>query len=149
MTVNILLLYYAVMSIKLTILITIYGIDPIQGDGIANASFTSSYSQNDTVSGSALQLIRSVLDESKQRRTQVCTGNVAYCPQVPPMHTGTVRSNILMGSEMEEEAYHAVLEGCCLMQDVQVLYITILMCIYLYSMVILLLYVHILLFYLF
>ena len=108
------------ISIKLTILITIYCIDPIQGDGIANASFTSSYSQNDTVSGSALQLIRSVLDESKQRRTQVCTGNVAYCPQVPPMHTGTVRSNILMGSEMEEEAYHAVLEGCCLMQDIQV-----------------------------
>lgn len=72
-------------------------------------------------SGSAVQLVRSILEDRKQpRRSNVCTGNVAYCPQVPPMHAGSMRSNILMGSEYDEELYHSVLEGCCLAQDLEV-----------------------------
>lgn len=74
------------------------------------------------MSGNALQLIRSVLDERRgSTRSNVCTGNVAYCPQVPPMHAGSIRSNILMGAELDEEVYHSVLEGCCLVQDLEVI----------------------------
>jgi hypothetical protein len=72
------------------------------------------------MTGSAVQLIRSVLDERSRSRSNVCTGNVAYCPQLPPMHAGTIRSNILMGSGYDASLYHSVLDGCCLTQDLEV-----------------------------
>jgi hypothetical protein len=53
-------------------------------------------------------------------RSRVGTGNVAYCPQVPAMHSGTVRANVLMGCGMDLLRYQKVLQGCCLTQDIEV-----------------------------
>jgi ATP-binding cassette subfamily C (CFTR/MRP) protein 2 len=87
-----------------------------------NASFNTSFNDSMNVSSQgALQLVRAALSEhASRRRTQVCTGNVAYCPQVPAMHAGSIRSNILMGSEYDEQRYQEVLDGCCLYEDLQV-----------------------------
>lgn len=43
----------------------------------------------------------------------------AYCPQLPPMHSGSVRENILMGSKMAEDLYRDILRGCQLLPDIQ------------------------------
>lgn len=92
-----------------------------------NASFSSnnsrSFSQNDNISGNAVQLIRSIMGEPAAHRVKISlsTGNVGYCPQVPAMHSGSIRSNILMGCPLEHARYMKVLAGCCLLQDLQVL----------------------------
>lgn len=87
-----------------------------------NSSMNSSYGRNDSISGcgNALQLIRAVASDPQRNRSSQVTSNLAYCPQVPCMHAGSIRSNILMGSEMEEKRYRSVLEGCCLQQDIEV-----------------------------
>ena len=36
------------------------------------------------------------------------------------MHGGSIRANILMGCEMDDARYRAVLAGCCLSQDIDV-----------------------------
>lgn len=42
----------------------------------------------------------------------------SFCPQVPVIHSDTVRHNILFGSPYVEERYVHVVSGCCLEQDV-------------------------------
>ena len=44
----------------------------------------------------------------------------AFCPQQPYMHTGSVRSNIIMDSAFEPERYAAIVAGCALDTDFQV-----------------------------
>ncbi len=68
----------------------------------------------------ALQLIRSVAHAPQRHLSNLSTSNVAYCPQVPSMHAGSIRSNILMGSEMDQARYRDVLQGCCLLKDIEV-----------------------------
>ena len=46
----------------------------------------------------------------------------AYCPQIPCMLDGSVRSNILMGHELIPSLYEDVLAGCGLRQDMMVWY---------------------------
>lgn len=91
-----------------------------------NSSFggsspSRSYSHNDNISGNALQLIRSIVEEPQCIKISISTGNVSYCPQVAPMHSGSIRSNILMGSAFQHARYMKVLAGCCLLQDLQVI----------------------------
>jgi len=44
----------------------------------------------------------------------------AYCPQIPSILNGSVRSNILMGHELIPSRYEEVLVGCGLRQDMMV-----------------------------
>ena len=44
---------------------------------------------------------------------------ISYCPQLPSIHTGSVRANILMGSALEQSWYDEVLDGCCLADDLR------------------------------
>lgn len=75
-----------------------------------------------------MQLIRSVIHAPQRHLSNLSTCNIAYCPQVPSMHAGSIRSNILMGSEMNETRYRDVLQGCCLLQDIEVRLILALHC---------------------
>ena len=84
-----------------------------------NSSFHSEDLQFSGASN-ALQLIRSVVHAPPRNLSNLSTCNIAYCPQVPSMHAGSIRSNILMGSEMDEVRYRDVLRGCCLLQDIEV-----------------------------
>lgn len=44
----------------------------------------------------------------------------AFCPQQPYMHTGSVRSNIIMNSAFDADKYAAIVAGCGLDRDFQV-----------------------------
>ena len=44
----------------------------------------------------------------------------AFCPQQPYMHSGSVRSNIIMDAVFEPERYAAIVAGCGLDTDFQV-----------------------------
>uniref|UniRef100_A0A182K3R2 Uncharacterized protein n=1 Tax=Anopheles christyi TaxID=43041 RepID=A0A182K3R2_9DIPT len=57
-----------------------------------------------------------------QRTAGVCTiawNRVAYCPQTPWIHSGTIRSNIVFGQEYEPTRYEQVLRACCLEDDLR------------------------------
>lgn len=45
---------------------------------------------------------------------------IAYCSQQPFIHTGTIRSNILMGDVYNKKKYTEIVEGCCLLPDFNV-----------------------------
>lgn len=92
-------------------------------------SHSRSYSHNDNISGNAVQLIRSIMGEPQRVKVRLSTGYIAYCPQVPAMHSGSIRSNILMGAPLEHARYMKVLAGCCLLQDLQVCVV-----VYIYSL---------------
>ena len=113
-----LLIYlYSCLSIYLLLSNILDSSDP---DDVKNASFNSNASTL-SLSGNAMQLIRAALqDRHTSTRINVCTGNVAYCPQQPPMMSGSIRSNILMGAGYDEDVYREVLEGCCLLKDLEV-----------------------------
>ena len=46
-------------------------------------------------------------------------GGISYCSQVPVLFSGTIRSNILVGQDLDEDKYHNILEGCALLPDLQ------------------------------
>lgn len=48
-------------------------------------------------------------------------GSVAYVSQQAWIQNATLQENILFGSEMNEKLYHAVLEACCLLPDIELL----------------------------
>jgi len=48
-------------------------------------------------------------------------GSVAYTAQDPWIQNATLRDNILMGRELDDERYAAVLEACALTQDLELL----------------------------
>jgi ABC-type multidrug transport system fused ATPase/permease subunit len=45
------------------------------------------------------------------------SGDIAYCPQVAWIRSGTIRENILFGLEYHEERYADVVEAACLNVD--------------------------------
>ena len=50
-----------------------------------------------------------------------CTGTVAYTAQEPWIQNATLRDNILMGNEYDEERYASVLDACALQTDLELL----------------------------
>ncbi|OWK07987.1 hypothetical protein Celaphus_00008578, partial [Cervus elaphus hippelaphus] len=48
-------------------------------------------------------------------------GSVAYVPQQSWIQNGTIKENILFGSELDEKKYQQVLEACALLPDLEVL----------------------------
>jgi len=44
---------------------------------------------------------------------------MSYCPQLPIIHVGTIRDNILMNTKMDLDRYNTVLEGCRLLHDLE------------------------------
>ncbi|XP_026349643.2 ATP-binding cassette sub-family C member 2 [Ursus arctos] len=48
-------------------------------------------------------------------------GTVAYVPQQSWIQNGTIKNNILFGSEFDEKRYQQILEACALLQDLEVL----------------------------
>ena len=48
-------------------------------------------------------------------------GSVAYVPQQSWIQNGTIKENILFGSEFDEKKYQQVLEACALLPDLEVL----------------------------
>jgi len=51
--------------------------------------------------------------------TMADTATVSYCPQIPLLHSGTIRENIIMGSEFDEDRYGGILKGCGLDIDIE------------------------------
>ena len=51
--------------------------------------------------------------------TMADTATVSYCPQIPLLHSGTIRENIIMGSEYDEHRYDDILKGCGLDTDIE------------------------------
>lgn len=47
--------------------------------------------------------------------------SVAYCSQIPWLQHQTIKQNILFGEEYDEERYHATLEACAIVPDLEVL----------------------------
>ena len=45
-------------------------------------------------------------------------GTRSYVPQSPWIQSGTIRENILFGKEMNKDFYESVLDGCALLQDI-------------------------------
>ncbi|KAM7072953.1 ATP-binding cassette sub-family C member 2 isoform 2-T2 [Molossus nigricans] len=48
-------------------------------------------------------------------------GSIAYVPQQSWIQNGTIKDNILFGSEFDEMRYQQVLEACALLQDLEVM----------------------------
>ncbi|XP_073096660.1 ATP-binding cassette sub-family C member 2 [Manis javanica] len=48
-------------------------------------------------------------------------GTIAYVPQQSWIQNGTIKDNILFGSELNEKRYQQILEACALLQDLEVL----------------------------
>lgn len=48
-------------------------------------------------------------------------GSVAFTAQDPWIQNATLRDNILMGNEFDEERYNRVLESCALLTDLELL----------------------------
>lgn len=42
----------------------------------------------------------------------------SFCPQIPPLLTGSIRSNVIMDRDMEVHKYADIIRGCCLVQDI-------------------------------
>jgi ATP-binding cassette subfamily C (CFTR/MRP) protein 4 len=45
------------------------------------------------------------------------TGNIAYVEQEPFIISGSLKDNILFGSEYDEQKFNRVIEACCLEHD--------------------------------
>ena len=69
----------------------------------------------DAQDGAGVVLVLGQRVDSQQNGAAVA---VAYCSQVPVLHSGSIRSNILFGAAMETARYRRVLEGCGLLKDI-------------------------------
>jgi hypothetical protein len=78
----------------------------------SSSSSTSKYSEGDRSS--------SAMDSSSGGIPSSWDSVFAYCPQIPTILDGSVRSNILMGHELVPSRYEDVLMGCGLRQDMMV-----------------------------
>jgi ABC-type multidrug transport system fused ATPase/permease subunit len=65
-------------------------------------------------------LINGIIGEAQASPESVVSkrGNVAYAGQIPFILNATLRDNILFGLPFEKDRYDAVLEACCLRQDI-------------------------------
>ncbi|XP_078474764.1 multidrug resistance-associated protein 1-like [Lampetra planeri] len=67
-------------------------------------------------------LISAILGEMELVEGRVSVrGSVAYVPQQAWIQSGTIRSNVLFGRDMEEGRYRHVLDACALLPDLEVL----------------------------
>ena len=78
----------------------------------SSSSSTSKYSEEDRSS--------SAMDPSCDGIPSSWDSVFAYCPQIPTILDGSVRSNILMGHELVPSRYEEVLAGCGLRRDMMV-----------------------------
>lgn len=66
-------------------------------------------------------LINGIIGEAQASHDTLVSkrGSVAYAGQIPFILNATLRANILFGLPFEKERYEAVIEACCLHQDIE------------------------------
>lgn len=75
-----------------------------------------------SVSSGKTSLIRAILGQMDVVKGIIQVGgSIAYVPQQPWIFSATVRDNILLGSLYDEARYKAILDSCCLLEDLDVL----------------------------
>ena len=47
--------------------------------------------------------------------------DIAFCPELPVIHSCSMRENIVFGSVFNQERYDIILKGCCLYEEIQAL----------------------------
>lgn len=75
-----------------------------------------------TVGSGKSSLMSALLGEMEHIHGHITIkGTTAYVPQQAWIQNGTIKDNILFGSEMEERRYQQVLEACALLPDLEIL----------------------------
>ncbi|XP_034519018.1 canalicular multispecific organic anion transporter 1 [Ailuropoda melanoleuca] len=75
-----------------------------------------------TVGSGKSSLMSAMLGEMENVHGHVTIkGTIAYVPQQSWIQNGTIKDNILFGSELDEKRYQQILEACALLQDLEVL----------------------------
>ncbi|EPQ19682.1 Canalicular multispecific organic anion transporter 1 [Myotis brandtii] len=75
-----------------------------------------------TVGSGKSSLMSAMLGEMENVHGHITIkGTIAYVPQQSWIQNGTIKDNILFGSEFDEKRYQQVLEACALLQDLKVL----------------------------
>ncbi|XP_044790823.2 ATP-binding cassette sub-family C member 2 isoform X1 [Bubalus kerabau] len=75
-----------------------------------------------TVGSGKSSLMSAMLGEMENVHGHITVkGSVAYVPQQSWIQNGTIKENILFGSEFDEKKYQQVLEACALLPDLEVL----------------------------
>ncbi|XP_057633187.1 ATP-binding cassette sub-family C member 2 [Chionomys nivalis] len=75
-----------------------------------------------TVGSGKSSLISAMLGEMENVRGHITIkGTTAYVPQQSWIQNGTIKDNILFGSEFNEKKYQQVLEACALLPDLEML----------------------------
>ncbi|XP_034367767.1 ATP-binding cassette sub-family C member 2 [Arvicanthis niloticus] len=75
-----------------------------------------------TVGSGKSSLISAMLGEMENVHGHVTIkGSIAYVPQQSWIQNGTIKDNILFGSEYNEKRYQQVLEACALLPDLEIL----------------------------
>ncbi|XP_070288640.1 ATP-binding cassette sub-family C member 2 [Myotis yumanensis] len=75
-----------------------------------------------TVGSGKSSLMSAMLGEMENVRGHITIkGTIAYVPQQSWIQNGTIKDNILFGSEFDEKRYQQALEACALLQDLKVL----------------------------
>ncbi|XP_070326119.1 ATP-binding cassette sub-family C member 2 isoform X2 [Odocoileus virginianus] len=75
-----------------------------------------------TVGSGKSSLMAAMLGEMENVHGHITVkGSVAYVPQQSWIQNGTIKENILFGSELDEKKYQQVLEACALLPDLEVL----------------------------
>ncbi|XP_024411181.2 ATP-binding cassette sub-family C member 2 [Desmodus rotundus] len=75
-----------------------------------------------TVGSGKSSLMSAMLGEMENVHGHITIkGTIAYVPQQSWIQNGTIKDNILFGSELDEKRYQQVLEACALLQDLEVL----------------------------
>ncbi|XP_073760424.1 ATP-binding cassette sub-family C member 2 isoform X3 [Callorhinus ursinus] len=75
-----------------------------------------------TVGSGKSSLMSAMLGEMENVHGHITIkGTIAYVPQQSWIQNGTIKDNILFGSELDEKRYQQILEACALLQDLEVL----------------------------
>ncbi|XP_077634918.1 ATP-binding cassette sub-family C member 2 isoform X1 [Crocuta crocuta] len=75
-----------------------------------------------TVGSGKSSLMSAMLGEMENVHGHITIkGTIAYVPQQSWIQNGTIKDNILFGSELDEKRYQQVLEACALLPDLKVL----------------------------
>ncbi|XP_040342070.1 ATP-binding cassette sub-family C member 2 isoform X4 [Herpailurus yagouaroundi] len=75
-----------------------------------------------TVGSGKSSLVSAMLGEMENVHGHITIkGTIAYVPQQSWIQNGTLKDNILFGSELDEKKYQQVLEACALLPDLEVL----------------------------
>ncbi|XP_037352386.1 ATP-binding cassette sub-family C member 2 [Talpa occidentalis] len=75
-----------------------------------------------TVGSGKSSLMSAILGEMENIHGHITVkGTIAYVPQQSWIQNGTIKDNILFGSELDEKRYQQVLEACALLPDLEVL----------------------------